>query len=98
MKPFRITTIHLDEDHDVSGITAVIDAPYLPALMELATGGDNVQVTRRERGDTELWVELNVGELMSLFREVGNRLDADPLQIPGAYNALTMVVYGLMED
>jgi len=97
MKPFRIASIHLDEDHDVSGITAVIDAPYLASVRQL-TIGDSIVVSRRERGDTELWVELDTAQLLSLFREVGNRLDADPLQIPGAYSALSMVVYGLMED
>lgn len=97
MKPFRISSIHLDEDHDVTGITAVIGAPYLTAVQQL-TVGDTILVSRRERGDTELWVELDTAQLLSLFREVGNRLDADPLQIPGAYNALSLVVYGLMGD
>lgn len=96
MKPFRISSVHLDEDHEVSGITAVIDAPYLAPLTAHAAG--DVQIIRRERGDTELWVELDVTELLSLFRAVGSLLDADPMQIPGAYNALTLVVYGLMED
>ncbi|MGX6604816.1 hypothetical protein ACWKSP_22210 [Micromonosporaceae bacterium Da 78-11] len=96
MKPFRIATIHLDEDHDVAGITAVIDAPFLDSVRTLSEA--DVPVTRRERGNTELWVELDVTALLKLFQAVGSRLDANPLQVPGAYNALSLVVYGLMED
>lgn len=99
MKPFRISDIHLDEDHDVSGITIVIDAPYLEALTQLASFEDDpIRVTRRERGDTELWINLDVRQLLALFRETGHRTDSDPQQIPGAYNGLSMVVYRLMED
>lgn len=101
MKAFWIDSIRLDEDQDVTGVTAVVDAPYLEHVDRLVHGGGvdrQVAVTRVERGGTEAWVELDVQQLMALFREVGNRVDADPLQIPGCYDRLTQVVYGLMDD
>jgi hypothetical protein len=99
VKPFRISTIRLDDDHEVSGITAVIDAPYLPAL-NTAVGLDPASrdlAVRSERGGTELHIDLDVVQLLALFREAGSWTDATA-QIPGAYNALTLVVYGLMEE
>lgn len=99
MKPFRISTIRLDEDHEVSGITVVLDAPYLPAL-NTAVGHEPASrdlVTKSERGDTELHIDLDVVQLLALFRTAGGWTDKTT-QIPGAYDALTLVVYGLMED
>ncbi|WP_045740801.1 hypothetical protein [Actinoplanes rectilineatus] len=99
MKPFRISTISLDDDHEVSGITAVLDAPFLPALNR-AVGVDEtsrVLVVRSDRGDTELHVGLDVVQLMALFRTAGG-WTGQTCEIPGAYDALALVVYGLMED
>lgn len=98
MKSWRIETITLDEQEEVAGITAVIDAPYLPRLEQIVYGCVGAaRVVRRERGDTELWVQLDVGELLTLFRAVYE--DADPaLEIPGCSASLSMVVYRLMED
>lgn len=99
MKPLRIESIHLDEDHNVAGITAVVDAPYLPALnaaMFLRPESRKL-VVRSERGDTELWLSLNCRNLLDLFRAAGKWTGETEL-VPGVYDALAMVVYGLMED
>ncbi len=99
MKPFRIATISLDEGHNVAGITVVIDAPYLSTLNSavMLPLDSRDLIVRSERGDTELWVDLDVRQLLDLFRTAGN-WTGDSMQIPGAYDALTLVVYGLMED
>jgi hypothetical protein len=98
MKPFRISTIRLDDDHDVSGITVVLDAPYLPALnVALGQDASAPMPARSERGGTELHIDLDVPQLLAVFRAAGSWTDGTR-QIPGAYDALTLVVYGLMED
>lgn len=88
MKPFRICTIHLDEDHEVSGITIVLDVPYLAALNKIL----GLSVNSRD-----MVVRLDVTQLLTLFREAGS-WNSENAKIPGAYDALTLVVYGLMED
>jgi hypothetical protein len=99
VKPFRISDIHLDEGHDVSGITVVLDAPYLTALNSAVEQPNDSRalVTRSERGDTELWLDLDVTQLLDLFRTAGG-WTGETCAIPGAYDALSLVVYGLMED
>lgn len=103
MKPWRIETITLDEDEEVASITAVLDAPYLDRLDKLIWPQNDgcATVVRRERGDTEVRVSLDVGQLLALFRQVGNLTDLpedEAKNIPGCYNSLSFVVYQLMED
>lgn len=99
MKPWRIETITLDEQEEVAGITAVIDAPYLPRLEHIVYGDrGEARVIRRERGDTELWVQLDVAELLTLFHAVYENVVDPALEIPGCSASLSMVVYRLMED
>ncbi len=98
MKAWWINTITLDEDGYVTGITAVVDVSYLPILEKAVypDGHGAIRVIRSERGDTELWVELDAVELMALFRHQKKKAD-QAMTIPGCYDGLTMVVYGLME-
>lgn len=99
MKPWRIETITLDEDEEVASIIAVLDAPYLDRLDKLIWPQNDgcATVVRRERGDTELWVSLDVGQLLALFRAVGSLTD-EAKNIPGCYDSLSFVVYQMMED
>lgn len=94
MKPFWLETITLDDDRRLTGITVVVDAPYLKpigALLELDDEAVQNRVVRRERGDTELWVRLDRREAIGLRDALGDIPDDQPGYIPEAYDRLVVV-------
>lgn len=100
MKPFRLATITLDQDEHVRDVTVVVDAPYVGVIAgHLGVSAYDVQkcVIRRERGDTELWIRLDVGDALKLRASVAATPSNRPAHIAGAYDSLSIVTY-LIED
>ena len=93
MKPFRISTIHLDEDHAVTGVTAVVDQRYLDVLNDLLYRylprgtDDRGQVC--EPGSADLSVELDTAEVVNLSVRLPAR---SPDTLPGALDAVLLVM------
>lgn len=98
---FRITTIHLDDEEDAYGITAVVrDDTFATILDLLGADAANVAVSDTARGGTELTVMLAAPQMLELFRQVGKVAGDDPRYATGTsdvYDSLSCVVYGLME-
>lgn len=96
MKPiFRITSIGLDEDQNVSGITAVASMATLAVVRDFLP---DVSWTVLSEAENEFC--MPVTELLSLFRACGGLNGFDPRHDHTyvIYDSLARVVYGLMED
>jgi hypothetical protein len=94
MKPFRLETITLDRDEHVRDVTVVVDAPYVGVIAgHLGVTANDVQkcVIRRERGDTELWIRLDVGDALKLRASIATTPSNRPTHIAGAYESLLIV-------
>lgn len=93
---FRITTIALDEEEDVSEVTAVVDGDTHRLISEVL---DSVTTTDTRRGGTETTIVLPVSDALELFDWCGKRngLDEGWASSSEIWRSLSTVVYGLIE-
>jgi hypothetical protein len=95
---FRITDIALDEEEDVTALTAVVDR----GIFEVITGIlPKVTTTDERRGGTEMVITLPIADAQKVWRECGRMTGADPRYAKGTteiYDSMCMVVYGLMGE
>lgn len=95
---FRVATIVLDEEEDVSSVTAVVDLDAHGLITDLLGSLDTTDV---RRGGTEMTVTLPLADMLKLFHEIGRIPGDDPQYARGVheiYVSLSAVVYGLMGE
>lgn len=94
---FRITNIALDEEEDVSGITAVVRDDAYQVITDMV---GPVETTAAARGGTEITIALPIATVRDLFQKVGeiNGLDPRHPVTTEVYDSLTAIFYGLMGE
>lgn len=95
---FRITSIALDEDEDVSSVTAVVRDDAHDLMLGIL---GRVATSDVKRGGTEMTVTLPLADMRKLFSEIGRIPGDDPryeLGVSEVYASLSMVFYGLMGE
>lgn len=92
---FRLTSIALDENEDVSAVIAAASPSTLGVIRELI--GD---VSWSVVSETESAVTLPVADMRRLFRACGKLPGTDPRHehTYPVYDSLSHVIYGLMEE
>jgi hypothetical protein len=88
---FRLTSIALDEQQDVSEVTAAVSTPTLAVIREFL--GD---VPWTVLSESESAVTLPAGDMLRLFRACGKLSGLDPRYGHShlIYDSLSHVVYG----
>lgn len=95
---FRITSIALNDEEDVSEVTAVVRDDAYEVIKGIL--GD-VTTTATARGGTEMTIVLPIIDAADLFRACGQMNGLDPRYAKGSheiYESLTAVFYGLMGE
>lgn len=96
MAAFRVTTIHLDRDQEVSAVQAVADDVTVDWIRLTVSGGMDIT-----GGDPQgTLIRMPVTTMLELFRAAGKVPGNDPWG-PHAhviYDSLSHVVYGLIEE
>lgn len=94
---FRITNIALDEEEDVSGITAIVRDDAYEVITDLI---GPVDTTAAARGGTEITITLPLAKTTALFRRCGEAFGSD-LRYDitcEVYDSLTHIFFGLMRE
>jgi hypothetical protein len=95
---FRVTNIALDDEEEVSGVTAIVrDDAY--GVMTSILGRETATATAR--GGTEMTVNLSVADMATLYGECGRMNDFDPRSDPGGnaiYNSMLWIHCTLMGE
>ena len=96
MPAFRVTTIWLDRDQEVSAVAAVADDITVDWIRVTVSGGMDIT-----GGDPQgTLIKMPVTTMLELFRAAGKVPGNDPWG-PHAhviYDSLSSVVYGLIEE
>ena len=96
MAAFRVTTITLDRDQEVSAVQAVADDVTVDWIRLTVSGGMDIT-----GGDPQgTLIRMPVGTMLELFRLAGKMPGTDPAY-PHAhviYDSLSRVVFGLIEE
>lgn len=94
---FRITSIALDEDEEVSGITAVVRDDTHQVITGMVGAVDTSNVTR---GGTEMTITMPVAQMSGLLRQCGKTTGEDPRaeHTHEIYDSLNWLFCSLMDD
>jgi hypothetical protein len=92
---FRVTMIALDEDEEVSAVTAAVGTATLGVIRDFLPG---INWTVLSEAESE--IVMPVQDALRLFRECGklNGLDPRHEHTHRIYDSLCNVVYGLISD
>jgi len=96
---FRLTSIALNDEEEVSAVTAIVRPPTRDLIVDLI-GPDAAEFTPAANG-FELMVTLPARSMHELFSKAGKLSGTDPRYEMGVYDlydSLSMVVYRLCED
>ncbi len=95
---FRATRISLNEEEDVSEVTALVDIDAYGLITDIL---GPVHTTVTARGGTEMTVTLPVADALTLWRACGSMNGLDPRYDKGSHDiweSLSRIVYGLIEE
>lgn len=94
---FRISSIALDEEEDVSGITAVVRDDAYRIITDMV---GPVETTAAARSGTEITIVLPLSATRELFSRCGELNGLDPRHhVTGeVYDSLSTIFYGLMGE
>lgn len=96
MVPWRIATIHLDDDERMVSVTAVVGLVFLDRIRQHLPDTKPLQVLRSDR--TSHWVEVDVQQLAGIRAVAAGVNDDDPRCVPGMYESIDRVLNALSDD
>jgi hypothetical protein len=96
MRPWRITTIHLDDDENAVAVTAVVAGDMFDRLRQHLNDTHPIDVVRSEHDGALLHVQVDVPQLLSIYRSARDRPRTDPAYVPGLWASIDRIAAFLM--